>query len=321
MADTNTDVTAEDAAVEAKRPRVVVVGSANTDMVVRVPQLPCPGETLLGSAFALMPGGKGANQAVAAARLGAVVTFVGCVGADGFGDMLALNLENEGISTQFVVRDPDAQTGVALITVDENFGENTIVVAPGANARLSPALVDLAAAALRDADVMLCQLEIPTETVLSALQIARAAGVTTILNPAPAQTLSAEMLSFVSVLTPNQTEAAQILGGDYDPSASALMLKRRGVENVVVTLGAHGARLVTAQKNTGIPAFPAVNVVDTTAAGDCFNGALAVALGEGQSIENAVRFANAAASLSVEAEGAQPSLPNRLAVNKRLMGE
>ncbi len=321
MADTTADVPAEDAAIEEKRPRVVVVGSANTDMVVRVPQLPCPGETLLGSAFALMPGGKGANQAVAAARLGAVVTFIGCVGADSFGDMLVLNLENEGIDTRFVVRDPDAQTGVALITVDETFGENTIVVAPGANARLSSPLVDLAAAAIRSADVVLCQLEIPMETVLSALQIARLAGVTTLLNPAPAQTLSAEMLSFVSVLTPNQTEAACILGGDYDPSASALMLKHQGVENVVVTLGADGARLVTAKKNAGIPAFPAESVVDTTAAGDCFNGALAVALGEGQSLEDAVKFANAAASLSVEAEGAQPSLPNRLAVNKRLMGE
>ena len=321
MADTNIDVPADDAAVEEKRPRVVVVGSANTDMVVRVPQLPCPGETLLGSAFALMPGGKGANQAVAAARLGAVVTFIGCVGADSFGDMLVLNLGNEGINTQFVVRDPDAQTGVALITVDETFGENTIVVAPGANARLSPPLVDLAATAIRSADVVLCQLEIPTETVLSALQIARSAGVTTILNPAPAQTLSAEMLSFVSVLIPNQTEAAHIIGGDYDPSASALMLKHRGVKNVVVTLGAHGARLVTATKNTGVPAFPTENVIDTTAAGDCFTGALAVALGEGQTLEEAVKFANAAASLSVETEGAQPSLPNRLAVNKRLMGE
>lgn len=321
MADTNIDAPAEDAAAEKKRPRVVVVGSANTDMVVRVPQLPCPGETLLGSAFALMPGGKGANQAVAAARLGAVVTFIGCVGTDSFGDTLVLNLENEGIDTRFVVRDPDAPTGVALITVDEAFGENTIVVAPGANARLSPALVGRAAAALRDADVVLCQLEIPMETVQLALHTARSAGVTTLLNPAPAQTLSAEMLSLVSVLTPNQTEAAQILGGDYDPSASALMLKRRGVENVVITLGAHGARLVTAAKNTGIPAFPAESVVDTTAAGDCFNGALAVALGAGRSLEDAAKFANAAASLSVETAGAQPSLPNRLAVNKRLMGE
>lgn len=315
----DSDVTDDDA--EKKRPRVVVVGSANTDMAVRVPQLPIPGETLLGSAFALMPGGKGANQAVAAARLGAVVTFIGCVGADNFGDILVLNLENEGINTQFVVRDPDAQTGVALITVDENFGENTIVVAPGANAKLSPALIALAAAAIHDADVLLCQLEIPMETVLSALQMAWSAGVMTILNPAPAQELSAEMLSYVSVLTPNQTEAAQILGGDYDPSASALMLKHRGVENVVVTLAAHGARLVTATENTGVPAFPTQSVVDTTAAGDCFTGALAVALGEGQALEEAVKFANAAASLSVEAEGAQPSLPNRLAVNKRLMGE
>ena len=315
------DTISEDAIVEEKRPRVVVVGSANTDMVVRVPQLPIPGETLLGSAFALMPGGKGANQAVAASRLGAVVTFVGCVGADSFGDMLVLNLENEGVDTRFVVRDPDAPTGVALITVDETFGENTIVVAPGANAKLSLALVELAAAVIRDADVLLCQLEIPMETVLFTLQTARAANVLTILNPAPAQALSAEMLSFVSVLTPNQTEAAQILDGDYDPSASALMLKHRGVENVVVTLGAAGARLVTATKNASIPAFAAAEVADTTAAGDCFNGALAVALGEGQSLEDAVRFANAAASLSVETEGAQPSLPNRLAVNKRLMGE
>lgn len=321
MADTNTDATAEDTAVEEKRPRVVVVGSANTDMVVRVPQLPIPGETLLGSAFALMPGGKGANQAVAAARLGAVVTFVGCVGTDSFGDMLALNLENEGIDTQFVVRDPDAQTGVALITVDENFGENTIVVAPGANAKLSPALLEMAAAVIREADVLLCQLEIPIETVHAALQLARAAGVRTILNPAPAHVLSNDLLSLVSVLIPNQVEAAQMLATDLDPSAAAIHLRQRGAETVVVTLGAHGARLVTATENTGVPAFPTEQVVDTTAAGDCFNGALAVALGEGQALEAAVKFASAAASLSVETEGAQPSLPNRLAVNKRLMGE
>ncbi len=319
MADTNLN----DTAPEEKRSRVVVVGSANADMVVRVPQLPAPGETRLGSAFALVPGGKGANQAVAASRLGAVVTFVGCVGTDSFGDMLALNLENEGVHTPFVVRDPDAPTGVALITVDEGFGENTIVVAPGANTRLSPSLVNRAAAAIRDADVLVCQLEIPMESVLAAFQIARAAGVTTILNPAPAPAgaLSDALLSLVSVLTPNQTEAAFLLGGDYDPSASALMLKHRGVENVVITLGSAGARLVTAAQNTGIPAFPVAHVADTTAAGDCFNGALAVALGEGQSLEDAVKFANAAASLSVETEGAQPSLPNRLAVNKRLLGE
>lgn len=160
------------------------------------------------------------------------------------------------------------------------------------------------------------------ETVLSTLQIARSANVLTILNPAPAQALSDELLSLVSVLTPNQTEAAQILGGDYDPSASALMLKHRGVQNVVVTLGSAGARLVThTSENTFVPAFPAAHVADTTAAGDCFTGALAVALGEGLALEEAVKFAAAAASLSVETEGAQPSLPNRLAVNKRLMGE
>jgi len=317
-----TELTPSEAnAAEEKRPRIVVVGSANTDMVTRVPRLPAPGETLLGGAFAIAPGGKGANQAVAAARLGAVVTFIGCVGADSFGDLLVLNLENEGIGTEFVTRDPDAATGVALITVDEEFGENTIVVAPGANAKLSPPLIDLAAAAIRSADVLLCQLEIPLETVHAALQMARAAGVQTILNPAPAQSLSDELLSLVSVLTPNQTEAAQMLGADFDPAAAALDLRRRGAGNVVVTLGAAGARVVSASGNMSVPAFTPAEVVDTTAAGDCFTGALAVALGEGQTLEQAVHFANAAASLSVETEGAQPSLPNRLAVNKRLMGE
>ena len=309
-----------DDAVEQKRPRVVVVGSANTDMVARVSRLPSPGETLLGSAFAMVPGGKGANQAVAAARLGAVVTFVACVGADLLGDQAVLNLENEGIDTRSVVRDPDAPTGMALITVDETSGENTIVVAPGANAKLSPALLELAAAAIRDADVLICQLEIPLETVLAALQMARNAGVLTILNPAPARFVSDELLSYVSVLTPNQTEAAQLLSADFDPSAAAEILRQRGAENVVVTLGAAGARLVTASGNVWVPTFAPQEVVDTTAAGDCFTGALAVALGEGQTMEQAVKFANAAASLSVETEGAQPSLPNRLAVNRRLMG-
>ena len=310
-----------DSAAEEKRPRVVVVGSANIDMAARVPHLPGPGETLLGSSLMIVPGGKGANQAVAAARLGAVVTFIGCVGTDGFGDLMVLNLENEGIRTEYVVRDPDATTGVALITVDEHFGENTIVVAPGANARLSPALLDMAADAVRDADVLICQLEIPMETVQAALQMARSAHVRTILNPAPAQPLPDGLLPLVSVLTPNQTEAAQMLGTDFDPAAAAIHLRKRGAENVVVTLGAAGARLVSGSQNTGLPAFTPAEVVDTTAAGDCFTGALAVALGEGQSLEDAVKFANAAASLSVETKGAQPSLPNRLAVNKRLLGE
>ncbi len=325
MAEPKTDILSDtlrtDDAAEEKRPRIVVVGSANTDMVVRVPHLPGGGETLLGSGFSMVPGGKGANQAVAAARLGAVVTFVGCVGTDSFGDLMVLNLENEGINTKFVVRDPDVTTGVALITVDEEFGENTIVVAPGANARLSPALLDLASAAIRDADVLVCQLEIPMDTVQSALQLARDAGVRTILNPAPAHELSNSLLSLVSVLTPNQTEAAQMLNADFDPAAAAIHLRKRGAENVVVTLGGAGARAVSASGNTGVPAFTPAEVVDTTAAGDCFTGALAVALGEGRTLEQAVQFANAAASLSVETEGAQPSLPNRLAVNKRLMEE
>lgn len=303
-----------------KRARVVVVGSANTDMVARVPRLPQPGETVLGTEFENVPGGKGANQAVAAARLGAVVTFIACVGADGLGDGLVLGLEAEGIDTRHVVRDPDAPTGVALITVDEATGENVIVVASGANAKLSVGLVEMAGDAIRDADVVVCQLESPLETVMAALKLAREAGKTTLLNPAPAQALSDELLSLVSVLTPNETEAA-LLAGDraVTPSQMATALQDRGAANVVVTLGAKGALVVTETEETLVQSFAPKETVDTTAAGDCFTGALAVALGEGRKLGYAVEFANAAASLSVEKAGAQPSLPNRYEVDVRLI--
>lgn len=301
------------------RPRVVVVGSANTDMTVRVPRLPLPGETVLGGEFLMLPGGKGANQAVAAARLGALVTFVACVGADVFGDAAVLGYESEGIDTRYVVRDPDAPTGVALIYVDEKTGENCIVAAPGANHCLSVALVGLAADAIREADVVVCQLESPPETVLAALKLAREAGKTTLLNPAPAQAVTDELLSYVSVLTPNETEAAFLAeDAQASPEDAAAALRARGAGQIVVTLGAEGVLLVTGDGPKRIPVGKPVEVVDTTAAGDCFTGALAVGLGEGRSLEDAVVFASAAAALSVTKAGAQPSLPNRFATEQFL---
>lgn len=308
-----------DAPSSLKRPRVVVVGSANTDMVARAARLPRPGETVGGASFAMASGGKGANQAVAAARLGGLVTFVGCVGADALGDAAVLALESEGVDTRFVVRDPDAPTGVALISVDGATGENCIVVAPGANARLSVALLEMAARAIHEADVVVCQLESPPETVLAALKMARAAGKTAILNPAPARDVSDALLSLVSVLTPNGAEAAALAGAEGATTESAARaLHARGVGAVVVTLGAEGAYVLAGDGDARVPAFAPTRVLDSTAAGDCFTGALAVALGEGQAMTEAVRFANAAASLSVEAAGAQPSLPNRFATDSRL---
>ncbi|MDQ2800694.1 MAG: ribokinase [Armatimonadota bacterium] len=309
-----------DSDVAGKRARIVVVGSANTDMVARVARLPLPGETVLGGEFAMLPGGKGANQAVAAARLGAVVTFVACVGADSLGDAAVLGFEAEGIDTRYVVRDPDAPTGVALITVDTVTGENAIVVASGANAKLSVGLITMAADAIRDADVVVCQLESPLETVQATLKLAQEAGKTTILNPAPAQALSDELLSYVSVLTPNETEAALLAGnGAVTPTQQANALRERGAGSVVITLGAKGALAVSDAQETLVQSFAPKKAVDTTAAGDCFTGALAVALGEGKTLGSAVLFANAAASLSVEKAGAQPSLPSRYEVDVRLI--
>jgi ribokinase len=327
-------------------PRIVVVGSSNTDLIAQVPRLPQVGETLLGGTFSVAPGGKGANQAVAAARLGAAVTFVARVGTDDFGTQALRNLEREGLDTRFILRDDAAPSGVALIFVGAE-GENMIVVASGANARLTPADVDRAAEAIAAADVLLLQLETPLETVLHAAACAAAAGTRVLLNPAPAQPLPAELLQHVSILTPNETEA-QLLTGELrngvpgrepcglelrngvpgrepcglelvkDEStalAAAQRLRQQGVETVIVTLGERGALLVTEEGSEVVPA-PKVQPVDTTAAGDAFNGALAVALGEGKRLREAVRFANAAGALATTKLGAQPSLPTREAIGQ-----
>ena len=294
---------------------LLVLGSANADLVVRCDRFPRPGETLLGGRFATHPGGKGANQAVAAARLadGAEVRFVAKVGADGFGESMRAGYAAEGIATDHVLTDPTAATGTALITVDAA-GENTIVVASGANATLSVADLDAVGAAFAKTRVALLQLETPLPTVRAAAERARAAGARVILNPAPAQALPDELLVAVDVLTPNETEAAALAGVPTDTDAgveaAAETLRRRGVGAVIVTLGARGAYVLAGETAAYVPA-PVVEAVDTTAAGDCFNGALAVALAEGRSLADATAFACHAAAVSVTRAGAQPSLPSR----------
>jgi ribokinase len=290
------------------QPRIVVVGSSNTDMVVRLPRLPSKGESIIGGEFFMPAGGKGANQAVAAARLGAQVTFVARLGADVFGDKALGGFVQEGIDTTYIARDESAPSGVALIIVDAN-GDNILAVAPGANARLSPSDVDSAAPAIASADALVLQLEIPLPTVAHALRLARQHGVRTVLNPAPAQALSRDILSLVDVLTPNEHEAALLCGeSGLSVAQAAHRLIGLGVGAVVVTLGAEGALIVTAHKEEPAPGYP-VKAVDTTAAGDAFTAALACALARGDHMLAAVRFANVVGALTVTKMGAQPSLP------------
>lgn len=299
---------------------IVVVGSSNTDMIVKVPRIPRPGETILGGKFSTAAGGKGANQAVAAARSGGEVTFIARVGEDMFGQQALRGFEADQINTQYVKIDPLEPSGVALIFVDEK-GENSIAVASGANACLSPADVDEAAAAIRSADILLMQLETPLETVRRAAEIARQAGVKVILNPAPAARLDDALLANLTIITPNESEAELLTGVPVADTASAetaaKALLDRGVDVVIITLGSKGALLKTTDLTKIVPGFK-VKAVDATAAGDVFNGSLAVALAEGKSLEQAVRFANAAAALSVTKLGAQPSVPKREEIERLL---
>jgi ribokinase len=294
--------------------RIVVVGSANTDMIVQSDHLPQPGETVLGGQFMIAAGGKGANQAVAAARLGAQVTFVARLGTDSLGDQALAGYEAEGIDCTFIARDTQLPSGVALIFVD-GAGENMIAVASGANSALAPTDVARAEATLRAADVVVAQLEIPLETVAVALDLARRHGVQIILNPAPAQPLPDTMLRG-AILTPNEVEVARLVGIEDipdQPEEAARPLLARGARAVVVTLGKAGVLVVTHERVERVPGF-AVQAVDTTAAGDAFNGGLAVALSRGESLAAAVGYASAAAALSVTRLGAQPSLPTQAEV-------
>lgn len=285
-------------------------------MIIRVAQLPRPGETLLGGEFLTAAGGKGANQAVGAARAGGRVAFVARVGRDGLGAEALAGLTRHGIDVSRVVRDPGAPSGVALIFVAAA-GENSIGVAGGANARLSPADVKRAASLFKGADIVMAQLETPLRTVRAAASLAARAGVRMILNPAPARPLPDALLRQIAVLTPNETEAETLTGIRVTDVAAAARacatLRARGVQAVILTLGARGAYIAAAGVERLVPGFK-VKAVDTTAAGDMFNGALAVALGEGRALPEAVRFANAAAALSVTRRGAQPSAPSRAAI-------
>lgn len=295
------------------RARVVVVGSSNIDLVVRTEHMPVPGQTVLGGDLLIASGGKGANQAVAAARLGAEVTLVARIGSDMFGDRALAEITASGVQTDYVIRDPDAPSGTALIVVDDS-GQNSIVVAPGANARLRPEDVDAARPAFEEADVVVVQFETLLETVIHVLRLAKQMNKRAILNPAPARTLPEGFLRGVDVITPNEIEAAMLLGRppdeSSDPVEMAQALLGRGVGAAVVTLGRQGAVAVTPDRARQIAPFR-VKAVDTTAAGDCFTGALACALGEGMGLEAAARFASAAAALSVTRPGAQSSMPHR----------
>lgn len=302
------------------KPRILVVGSANTDMIVRLARIPRPGETLLGGQFAIAAGGKGANQAVAAARAGGRVTFIARLGRDLFGDQAVAGLRRDRIQVQHIVRDDRSPSGVALIAVAAD-GENSIAVAPGANARLTAADVRRARAAFAGAAMLVLQLETPLATVLAAAELAAAAGCPILLNPAPARPLPDRLLRWVTVLTPNETETELLTGvkleDDTAVAHAAGLLLARGPRAVVITLGARGAYLATAGRREFVPGFK-VKAVDTTAAGDIFNGTLAVALGERRSLGEALRFANAAAALSVTRLGAQPSAPLRPAIERML---
>ena len=292
---------------------ILVVGSSNTDMVVKTDALPGPGETVLGGQFFMNPGGKGANQAVAAARLKGKVAFLTKLGADIFGSQALEQFRKEGIDTQYVLVDPGLASGVALITVDAK-GENTIAVAPGANGSLNANDVLAAKQAIRNADIILVQLEIPLAAVTALIGAAAEENKTVILNPAPACSLPDELLKKVDILTPNEKEAELLTGVKVVDAESAgeaaRVLVGRGVRTVIVTLGKNGVLLAHGGVVKVIPA-PVVSAVDTTAAGDVFNGALAVGLGEGKSIRDAVVFANYAAALSVTRLGAQSSAPTR----------
>lgn len=293
------------------RPHVLVIGSSNTDLIVRSASLPSPGQTIMADTFVTLPGGKGANQAVAAARSGAHVSFVARIGRDAFGADALRCLESEGIDTTCVTRDPDLPSGIASILVDGK-GENVIAVVPGANAALSPVQIEAARSLFDQASACLLQLETPLPTVLHAAGIARDHGVPVILNPAPARDLPDSLLSDLFLLTPNETETEILTGVRPDTEKAARraadILMARGVDNVIITLGARGALMAT-DRNAILVQAPVVDVRDTTGAGDAFNGALAAALCAAASLPDAVAFANCAGALAVTRTGAQAALP------------
>ena len=300
-----------------KSKKIVVIGSSNTDMVVRCQRMPRPGETVLGGEFMMNPGGKGANQVVAVARLGGDAAFIGKVGDDLFGRQTREQLSGEGIDVAHLGTAAHCASGVALINVDAE-GENSISVASGANAQLSPADIDAAEELIADAAIVLMQLEVPVATVTHAAKIAKKHGVMVVLNPAPAPAipLPDELLENVDIMIPNRTELELISGMPCTASVTAAVerMGALGVPTLVITLGSAGAMICRGGESTMVPSFK-VMAVDTTAAGDTFCGGLCVALSEGKNIDEAVLFGNLAASLTVTRAGAQQAIPTRAEVD------
>jgi len=298
--------------MKTDRPIICVVGSSNIDLVVKAKRLPQPGETILGGKFFMVPGGKGANQAVAAAKLDAEVYFIAKLGTDLFASQSYQNFKKEGVNTKFITRTKNASSGVALIEVDEA-GNNSILVAPGANGELAPRDVKNAEKAIEKCRVMVCQLEIPIETVECAARLAKKYRIPFILDPAPARKLSRKLLEMTDVIKPNETEAEILTGIKVKDEKSARKaagyLFKRGAKNVIVTLGSKGFFLFNEDVNKFFPARK-VKAVDSTAAGDAFVGGFAYCIARGQTIIDAAKFANDAAAFSVTRFGAQPSMPS-----------
>ena len=301
------------------QPRILVVGSANMDLVIRTPRMPLAGETIMGGDFRTVRGGKGANQAVACARLGAETWMLGCVGRDAFGDELVRGLAEDEVNCAYIGRDDEAPSGIAMIIIDHT-GENSIVVAPGANMELSPA--DVAAVSdLGQFDAILLQLEVPLAAVAATVEAARDSGVLTVLDAGPPRSLPDDILRNVDVLSPNETEARTILGravdAELDPAEAADQLLARGARNVVLKLGAEGAIVASPDHQERIPAFK-VDPVDTTGAGDAFTAALAVSVASGDDLGRATTVGAAAGALAATVFGAVPSMPTREAVDEFL---
>ncbi|MGC6407397.1 ribokinase [Bisgaard Taxon 45] len=294
--------------------KLTVLGSINADHVISVPHFVQPGETLTGSNYHIAYGGKGANQAVAAARLGANIDFIACIGSDDIGKAMKTAFAQDGIDTQAVIEVPEQMTGIAMIQVTTQ-GENSIVISAGANADLTEDIVRKFADKITQSDALLMQLETPLSAVISAAKLAKSAHTQVVLNPAPAQALPDELLTLVDMITPNETETEMLTGvkvvDEHSAAQAAALFHQKGIETVLITLGSKGVYVSQQGKPGKIVAGFRVPAKDTTAAGDTFNGALMTALLEDKPLEEAIRFAHAAAAISVTREGAQPSIPTR----------